>query len=191
MIGSDLIRDLNIKKTFIVVDKVNKFPIELIKISIKCSIEDCAYKTLTKSQYQDMIEEFIKILKVTFKGKTDKILQIGVSPEYRIDSNWATSIFNFRFIILGRNIIEMEPKILKSSGRIAEVIGGNASVYSKSIDNREDLFFELYPTTMLDEVLNLLINSDIQTIIPEELLQIMFEPINMKNPSDFVRFYLK
>jgi hypothetical protein len=115
MIGSDLIRDLNIKKTFIVVDKVKEFPIELIKISIKCSIEDCDYKTLTKSQYQDMIEEFIKILKVTFKGKTDKILQIGVSPEYRIDSNWATSIFNFRFIILGRNIIEMEPKILKSS----------------------------------------------------------------------------
>jgi hypothetical protein len=32
MIGSDLIRDLNIKKTFIVVDKVNKFPSELIKI---------------------------------------------------------------------------------------------------------------------------------------------------------------
>jgi hypothetical protein len=44
---------------------------------------------------------------------------------------------------------------------------------------------------MLDEVLNLMMNMDIQSIIPEQLLQIMFEPINLRDPSDFVRYYLK
>jgi hypothetical protein len=87
--------------------------------------------------------------------------------------------------------MEFENRILKESGRIANVVGGDTGVYVKGLHNREDLFFELYPTTMLDEVLNLLMNMDIQTIIPEDLLQIMFEPINLKNPSDFVSYYLK
>ena len=190
MIGSDLIRDLNIKKTFIVVDKVI-YPVELMKISVKCNIEDCDYRDMTKSQYKEMIKEFVIILKETFKNKIDKILQIGVSPEYRIDAQWGTPIFNFRFIILGYEIIEFENRILKESGRIANIVGGDTNVYVKKIYNREDLFFEIYPNTMLDEVLNLLMNKDIQTIFPEELLQIMFEPINLKNPSDFVSYYLK
>jgi hypothetical protein len=190
MIGSDIIRDLNIKKTFIVVDKVI-YPVELMKISVKCNIEDCDYKDMTKTQYKEMIKEFVIILKETFKNKIDKILQIGVSPEYRIDAQWGTPIFNFRFIILGYEIIEFENRILKESGRIANIVGGDTNVYVKKIYNREDLFFEIYPNTMLDEVLNLLMNKDIQTIFPEELLQIMFEPINLKNPSDFVSYYLK
>ena len=191
MIGSDLIRDLNIKKTFMVVDKVKKYPIELMKISVKCNIEDCDYKDMTRSQYKEMIKEFVVILKETFQDKMFRIFQIGVSPEYRIDSQWGTSIFNFRFIILGNGIMIFENRILKESGRISKVIGGDTNVTSKVISNREDLFFELYPTTMLDEVLNLMMNMDIQTILPEELLQIMFEPINLKNPSDFVSYYLK
>ena len=191
MIGSDLIRDLNIKKTFMVVDKVKIYPVELMKISVKCNIEDCDYKDMTKSQYKEMIKEFVMILKETFKNKIDRIFRIGVSPEYRIDAKWATPIFNFRFLVLGYEIMEFENRILKESGRIANVVGGDTSVYVKGIHNREDLFFELYPTTMLDEVLNLLMNMDIQTIIPEDLLQIMFEPINLKNPSDFVSYYLK
>jgi hypothetical protein len=191
MIGSDLIRDLNIKKTFLVVDKVKIYPVELMKISVKCNIEDCDYKDMTKSQYKEMIKEFVMILKETFKNKIDRIFRIGVSPEYRIDAQWATPIFNFRFLVLGYEIMEFENRILKESGRIANVVGGDTSVYVKGIHNREDLFFELYPTTMLDEVLNLLMNMDIQTIIPEDLLQIMFEPINLKNPSDFVSYYLK
>jgi hypothetical protein len=191
MIGSDLIRDLNIKKTFMVVDKVKIYPVELMKISVKCNIEDCDYKDMTKSQYKEMIKEFVMILKETFKNKIDRIFRIGVSPEYRIDAQWATPIFNFRFLVLGYEIMEFENRILKESGRIANVVGGDTSVYVKGIHNREDLFFELYPTTMLDEVLNLLMNMDIQTIIPEDLLQIMFEPINLKNPSDFVSYYLK
>jgi hypothetical protein len=191
MIGSDLIRDLNIKKTFMVVDKVKIYPVELMKISVKCNIEDCDYKDMTKSQYKEMIKEFVMILKETFKNKIDRIFRIGVSPEYRIDAQWATPIFNFRFLVLGYEIMEFENRILKESGRIANVVGGDTSVYVKGLHNREDLFFELYPTTMLDEVLNLLMNMDIQTIIPEDLLQIMFEPINLKNPSDFVSYYLK
>ena len=191
MIGSDLIRDLNIKKTFMVVDKVKIYPVELMKISVKCNIEDCDYKDMTKSQYKEMIKEFVMILKETFKNKIDRIFRIGVSPEYRIDAQWATPIFNFRFLVLGYEIMEFENRILKESGRIANVVGGDTSIYVKGLHNREDLFFELYPTTMLDEVLNLLMNMDIQTIIPEDLLQIMFEPINLKNPSDFVSYYLK
>jgi hypothetical protein len=191
MIGSDLIRDLNIKRTFMVVDMVKIYPVELMKISVKCNIEDCDYKDMTKSQYKEMIKEFVMILKETFKNKIDRIFRIGVSPEYRIDAQWATPIFNFRFLVLGYEIMEFENRILKKSGRIANVVGGDTSVYVKGLHNREDLFFELYPTTMLDEVLNLLMNMDIQTIIPEDLLQIMFEPINLKNPSDFVSYYLK
>ena len=191
MIGSDLIRDLNIKTTFMVVDKIKKYPIELMKISVKCNIEDCDYKDMTKLQYKEMIKEFVVILKETFKNKIDRIFRIGVSPEYRLDAQWGTPIFNFRFFVLGYEIMEFENRILKESGRIANVVGGDTSVYVKGIHNREDLFFELYPTTMLDEVLNLLMNMDIQTIIPEDLLQIMFEPINLKNPSDFVSYYLK
>jgi hypothetical protein len=174
-----------------VVDKVKIYPVELMKISVKCNIEDCDYKDMTKSQYKEMIKEFVMILKETFKNKIDRIFRIGVSPEYRIDAQWATPIFNFRFLVLGFKIMEFENRILKESGRIANVVGGDTSVYVKGIHNREDLFFELYPTTMLDEVLNLLMNMDIQTIIPEDLLQIMFEPINLKNPSDFVSYYLK
>jgi hypothetical protein len=174
-----------------VVDKVKIYPVELMKISVKCNIEDCDYKDMTKSQYKEMIKEFVMILKETFKNKIDRIFRIGVSPEYRIDAKWATPIFNFRFLVLGYDIMEFENRILKESGRIAIVVGGDTSVYAKGIHNREDLFFELYPTTMLDEVLNLLMNMDIQTIIPEDLLQIMFEPINLKNPSDFVSYYLK
>ena len=191
MIGSDLIRDLNIKRTFMVVDKIKKYPIELMKISVKCNIEDCDYKDMTKLQYKEMIKEFVVILKETFKNKIDRIFRIGVSPEYRLDAQWGTPIFNFRFFVLGYEIMEFENRILKESGRIANIVGGDTSVYVKGIHNREDLFFELYPTTMLDEVLNLLMNMDIQTIIPEDLLQIMFEPINLKNPSDFVSYYLK
>jgi hypothetical protein len=162
-----------------------------MKISVKCNIEDCDYKDMTKSQYKEMIKEFVMILKETFKNKIDRIFRIGVSPEYRIDAQWATPIFNFRFLVLGYEIMEFENRILKESGRIANVVGGDTGVYVKGLHNREDLFFELYPTTMLDEVLNLLMNMDIQTIIPEDLLQIMFEPINLKNPSDFVSYYLK
>jgi hypothetical protein len=191
MIGSDLIRDLNIKRTFMAVDKVKEYPIELMKISVKCNIEDCEYKDMTKSQYKEMIKQFVMILKETFNHKMDMIFQIGVSPEYRIDANWSTPIFNFRFFVLGYGIMEFENRILKESSRIANVVGGDTSVCIKGIHNREDLFFELYPTTMLDEVLNLLMNMDIQTILPEDLLQIMFEPINLKNPSDFVSYYLK
>jgi len=174
-----------------VVDKIKKYPIELMKISVKCNIEDCDYKDMTKLQYKEMIKEFVVILKETFKNKIDRIFRIGVSPEYRLDAQWGTPIFNFRFFVLGYEIMEFENRILKESGRIANVVGGDTSVYVKGIHNREDLFFELYPTTMLDEVLNLLMNMDIQTIIPEDLLQIMFEPINLKNPSDFVSYYLK
>jgi hypothetical protein len=191
MIGSDLIRDLNIRRTFMVVDKVKDYPIESMKISVKCEIEDCDYKDMTKSQYKEMIKEFVMILKETFKNRMDRIFQIGVSPEYRIDSKWGTSIFNFRFIILGYGLKEFENRILKESSRISNVVGGDTSVTTKIMSDREDLFFELYPTTMLDEVLNLMMNMDIQTILPEELLQIMFEPINLKNPSDFVSYYLK
>jgi hypothetical protein len=191
MIGSDLIRELYGRKTFMVVDKVKKYPIELIKISVKCNIEDCDYKDMTMYQYKEMIKEFVMILKETFKNKIDRLLRIGVSPEYRIDSEWGTSIFNFRFLILGTGIMPFENRIIKESNRITKVIGGDTNVIAKVISNREDLFFELYPNTMLDEVLNLMMNMDIQSIIPEQLLQIMFEPINLRDPSDFVRYYLK
>ena len=142
MIGSDLIRDLNIKTTFMVVDKIKKYPIELMKISVKCNIEDCDYKDMTRSQYKEMIKEFVVILKETFQDKMFRIFQIGVSPEYRIDSQWGTSIFNFRFIILGNGIMTFENRILKESGRISKVIGGDTNVTSKVISNREDLFFD-------------------------------------------------
>lgn len=191
MLGSDIIRDLNIKRTFTAVDNIEKYPVDLIKITLKCDYEDCDFKDVTKAQYTDLIKSFITVLKKTMKGKVRDIRYLGVSSEYRLDSYWATSIIIFRFFVIGHEIKSFENKILRETNLITQVVGGDTNVTSETIHDREKLFFELYPNTMLDEVINLLLNVDIQNFYPEELLQLMMSPITIKSPSEFVEYFLK
>lgn len=191
MLGSDIIRDLNIKRTFTAVDNIEKYPVDLIKITLKCDYEDCDFKDVTKAQYTDLIKSFITVLKKTMKGKFRDIRYLGVSSEYRLDSYWATSIIIFKFFVIGYEIKSFENKILRETNLITQVVGGDTNVTSETIHDREKLFFELYPNTMLDEVINLLLNVDIQNLYPEELLQLMMSPITIKSPSEFVEYFLK
>lgn len=191
MLGSDIIRDLNIKRTFTAVDNIEKYPVDLIKITLKCDYEDCDFKDVTKAQYTDLIKSFITVLKKTMKGKVRDIRYLGVSSEYRLDSYWATSIIIFKFFVIGHEIKSFENKILRETNLITQVVGGDTNVTSETIHDREKLFFELYPNTMLDEVINLLLNVDIQNLYPEELLQLMMSPITIKSPSEFVEYFLK
>lgn len=191
MIGSDIIRDLNIKRTFTAVDNIEKYPIDLIKITLRCDYEDCDFKDITKTQYTDLIKSFVAIIKSTMKGRVKDIRYLGVSSEYRLDSYWATSIVIFKFFVIGYEIKSFENKILRETNQITQVVGGDANVTSETIHDREKLFFELYPNTMLDEVVNLLLNVEIQNLYPEELLQIMMSPITIKSPSQFVEYFLK
>lgn len=191
MLGSDIIRDLNIKRTFTAVDNIEKYPIDLIRITLKCDYEDCDFKDVTKAQYTDLIKSFITVLKKTMKGKVRDIRYLGVSSEYRLDSYWATSIIIFKFFVIGHELKSFENKILRETNLITQVVGGDTNVTSETIHDREKLFFELYPNTMLDEVINLLLNVDIQNLYPEELLQLMMSPITIKSPSEFVEYFLK
>lgn len=191
MLGSDIIRDLNIKRTFTAVDNIEKYPVDLIRITLKCDYEDCDFKDVTKAQYTDLIKSFITVLKKTMKGKVRDIRYLGVSSEYRLDSYWATSIIIFKFFVIGYEIKSFENKILRETNLITQVVGGDTNVTSETIHDREKLFFELYPNTMLDEVINLLLNVDIQNLYPEELLQLMMSPITIKSPSEFVEYFLK
>lgn len=191
MLGSDIIRDLNIKRTFTAVDNIEKYPVDLIKITLKCDYEDCDFKDVTKAQYTDLIKSFITVLKNTMKSKVRDIRYLGVSSEYRLDSYWATSIIIFKFFVIGYEIKSFENKILRETNLITQVVGGDTNVTSETIHDREKLFFELYPNTMLDEVINLLLNVDIQNLYPEELLQLMMSPITIKSPSEFVEYFLK
>lgn len=191
MLGSDIIRDLNIKRTFTAVDNIEKYPVDLIKITLKCDYEDCDFKDVTKAQYTDLIKSFITVLKKTMKGKVRDIRYLGVSSEYRLDSYWVTSIIIFKFFVIGYEIKSFENKILRETNLITQVVGGDTNVTSETIHDREKLFFELYPNTMLDEVINLLLNVDIQNLYPEELLQLMMSPITIKSPSEFVEYFLK
>lgn len=191
MLGSDIIRDLNIKRTFTAVDNIEKYPVDLIKITLKCDYEDCDFKDVTKAQYTDLIKSFITVLKKTMKSKVRDIRYLGVSSEYRLDSYWATSIIIFKFFVIGHEIKSFENKILRETNLITQVVGGDTNVTSETIHDREKLFFELYPNTMLDEVINLLLNVDIQNLYPEELLQLMMSPITIKSPSEFVEYFLK
>lgn len=191
MIGSDIIRDLNIKRTFTAVDNIEKYPVDLIKITLKCDYEDCDFKDVTKAQYTDLIKSFITVLKKTMKGKVRDIRYLGVSSEYRLDSYWATSIIIFKFFVIGYEIKSFENKILRETNQITQVVGGDANVTSETIHDREKLFFELYPNTMLDEVINLFLNVEIQNLYPEELLELMMSPITIKSPSEFVEYFLK
>lgn len=191
MLGSDIIRDLNIKRTFTAVDNIEKYPVDLIKITLKCDYEDCDFKDVTKAQYTDLIKSFITVLKKAMKGKVRDIRYLGVSSEYRLDSYWATSIIIFKFFVIGHEIKSFENKILRETNLITQVVGGDTNVTSETIHDREKLFFELYPNTMLDEVINLLLNVDIQNLYPEELLQLMMSPITIKSPSEFVEYFLK
>lgn len=191
MLGSDIIRDLNIKRTFTAVDNIEKYPVDLIKITLKCDYEDCDFKDVTKAQYTDLIKSFVTVLKKTMKSKVRDIRYLGVSSEYRLDSYWATSIIIFKFFVIGYEIKSFENKILRETNLITQVVGGDTNVTSETIHDREKLFFELYPNTMLDEVINLLLNVDIQNLYPEELLQLMMSPITIKSPSEFVEYFLK
>ena len=191
MLGSDIIRDINIKRTFTAVDNIEKYPIDLIKITLKCDYEECDFKNLTKTQYTELIKSFITILKSIMKGKVKNIRYLGVSSEYRLDPYWATSIVVFKFFMIGYDLKSYEDKILRETDQITQVFGGEANVTSETIHDREKLFFELYPNTMLDEVVNLLLNVDIQNLYPEELLELMMSPITFKSPSEFVEYFLK
>lgn len=191
MLGADIIRDLNIKETFIAVDGIEKYPIDLIKITLKCEFEDCNFKESTKAQFSDLIENFVSIVKQTLKRKIRDVSYLGVSTEYRIDSNWATPIVIFKFFVIGIDISKYSNKVIRESNQLTQIVGGDASVTSETIHDREKLFFELYPHTMLDEVVILLINIEKQNFYPEELLELMMSPIRIKPPFEFVEYFLK
>jgi hypothetical protein len=191
MLGADIIRDLNIKETFIAVDGIENYPIDLIKITIKCEFEDCDFKEITKAQFTDLIENFVSIIKQSLKGKIRDVSYLGVSSEYRIDSYWATPIVIFKFFMIGKNIMEYSGNVMRESNQLTRIVGGDASVTSETIHDREKLFFELYPHTMLDEVMNLLMNIEKQNFYPEELLELMMSPIRIKPPFEFVEYFLK
>lgn len=191
MLGADIIRDLNIKETFIAVDGIEKYPIDLIKITLKCEFEDCNFKESTKAQFSDLIENFVSIVKQTLKRKIRDVSYLGVSTEYRIDSNWATPIVIFKFFVIGIDISKYSNKVIRESNQLTQIVGGDASVTSETIHDREKLFFELYPHTMLDEVVILLINIEKQNFYSEELLELMMSPIRIKPPFEFVEYFLK
>ena len=191
MLGSDIIRDLNIKRTFVAVDGIEKYPVDLIKITLKCEFEDCDFKEISKAQFKDLIEGFVSILKQSLKGKIRNVNHLGISSEYRIDSYWSTPIVIFKLFVIGNNIMEYSDKVMREANQLTLIVGGHASVTSQTIHDREKLFFEIYPNTMLDEVMNLLMNVEKQNFYPEELLELMMSPITIKPPSEFVEYFLK
>jgi hypothetical protein len=73
-------------------------------------------------------------------------------------------------MVCGDNLLEKETKIRNlTKETMITNIGGESQVMYKRVFNREDLFFELYPNTMMDEVLSLLSNGDNNKIVTRKM----------------------
>ena len=173
------------------VDNIKEYPVDVIKINIQFNFDNSEIESIKTQVINRMISRFISIVNSVFKKNAEQVILLGFSPEYRINQEWSLPIFNFRFFIIGKNLTEKETKIRSLANEtMISNIGGEAQIMFKRVFNREDLFFELYPNTMMDEVLTLLLNSDDDSVISKDSLELMASPINLKKRSDFIQYYM-
>ena len=191
MISNEILRDLNIKRTFMGVDKIKEYPVDVVKINIQFNFDNSEIESLKKDVTNRLTTRFISLVNSVFEKNPDRVILLGFSPEYRINQEWSLPVFNFRFFIIGNNLSEKETKIRSiAKETMSTNIGGEVQIMFKRVFNREDLFFELYPNTMMDEVLALLLNGDDNSVISKDSLELMAAPINLKKRVDFVQYYM-
>ena len=191
MISNEILRDLNIKRAFMGVDNIKDYPIDVIKINIQFDFDNSEIESLKKDTINRLTTRFISLVNSVFKKSPDQVILLGFSTEYRINREWSLPVFNFRFFIIGDNLLEKETKIRNlTKETMITNIGGESQVMYKRVFNREDLFFELYPNTMMDEVISLLSNGDSNTIVTSDSLELMATPINLKKRVDFLQYYM-
>jgi len=190
MITNEILRDLNIKRTFKGVNLVDEFPIDLIKINIQFNFDNSKLEFLDKKVSIKLISNFISLVNSVFKKNPNQVLLLGFSPEYRINQEWHLPEFNFRFFIIGYKIHNKESEIKDRIKKMKSIIGGDYKTLFKRVYNKEDLFFELYPNTMMDDVLKLLLNNDNDNIVSKDALELMATPILLKKRVDFVSYFI-
>jgi hypothetical protein len=189
MLESDYIRNLNIKKTFQAIDKIKDYPIEVIRISLKYELHDNGLGFFTKNLYDLIVSEFISLVKKVFKKYEKHIDFLGASPEFRIDHVLGIPVFIFRFFIIGKAILDKLKLIEYESTQFNFYLDFDISIARLSVESRESLFNELYPNTMLDEVVNLMVRPEKYKDIPQDMIKIMMEPIYIDSVQSFIDLY--
>ena len=56
MISNEILRDLNIKRTFMGVDKVQSYPVDLVKLSLKYELDKSKPQELDRGRQDDLRE---------------------------------------------------------------------------------------------------------------------------------------
>jgi len=190
MISNEILRDLNIKRTFMGVDKVQSYPIDLVKLTVKYELDKSKLQEIDRGTQDDLIQSFLSVVSKIFKKSPNDILLLGFSPEYRIDIEWALPIFYFKFFVVGENLKSKESELRQAfKDHLKSEVGGSMNLSVKTVLDREDLFFELYPNSMLDEVLNRLMNMDENSFFTKELMELFAVPISLKSRNDFIDYY--
>jgi hypothetical protein len=114
---------------------------------------------------------------------------VGTSTEYRIDNSDGSPIILFRYFILSNNLDNNYRAIVKASKQLGVKFGGEVSTDYKNVKSKEGLFFELYPNTMLDDVVHKFYRgSKMKQMINDELVKILLEPVCFLPFIEFVDF---
>lgn len=191
MITNEILRDLNIKRTFKGVNLINEYPVELIKINIHFNFDNSKLDLLNKQVNIKLISNFISLVNSIFKKNPNNVQLLGFSPEYRINQEWFLPEFNFRFFIVGNKIHSKETEIKDIINKTMKSnIGGDYETLFKVVYDKEDLFFELYPNTMMDDVMKLLLHNDNENIVSKDSLELMANPILIKKRVDFISYFI-
>jgi hypothetical protein len=188
MIESDFIRNANIRKTFQAVDSV-RLPIELAQITILFDKSNSVLKDLDKDVHLRLMSDFIQLILDIFNMPENKTHLVGTSTEYRIDNSDGSPIILFRYFILSNNLDNNYRAIVKASKQLGVKFGGEVSTDYKNVKSKEGLFFELYPNTMLDDVVHKFYRgSKMKQMINDELVKILLEPVCFLPFIEFVDF---
>ena len=188
MIESDFIRNANIRKTFQAVDSV-RLPIELAQITILFDKSNSVLKDLDKDVHLRLMSDFIQLILDIFNMPENKTHLVGTSSEYRIDNSDGSPIIIFRYFILSYNLDKHYRAIVKASKQLGVKFGGEVPTDYKNVKSKEGLFFELYPNTMLDDVVHKFYRgSKMKQMINDELVKILLEPVCFLPFIEFVDF---
>ena len=59
MISNEILRDLNIKRTFMGVDKVQSYPVDLVKLTVKYELDKSKLQEINRGTQYDLRQWFI------------------------------------------------------------------------------------------------------------------------------------
>ena len=172
------------------VDKVQSYPVDLVKLTVKYELDKSKLQEIDQGTQDNLIQSFLSVVSKIFKKSPNDILLLGFSPEHRIDIEWASPIFCFKFFVVGENLKSKESELRQAfKNHLKSEVGVSMNLSVKPVLHREDLFFELYPNSMLDEVLNRLMNMDENSFFTKELMELFSVPISLKSRNDFIDYY--